>query len=191
METKKIKMVTIGESAYDKLLNRERKNKKYKNVNLLSSSSSSSDKTEVYNNKHRKYSNTDAYSDNNVTDSMTWDEIKKRIVNYNQIAGEDLKNMPTNTKIRYFEILENGKYRYKPGGTVIVNKYPDYLVLSNGTNRTWSVQLNKHIIFMQMDIDEIKNRYEQILIEKNKKIDQYRHYIEKLLSENEQLKKAK
>jgi hypothetical protein len=134
-------------------------------------------------------SDTDSYQkpEKTATDLLSPDEIKKRISNYEQVHGEALAEIVPNTRVQYFEVLEDKSFKYKPGGIVIVNKYPDYMVLSNG-RRNWSVQLINHIIFKEIDIDSLKSNYDTIIAEKDRQIEQLKHLIIKKKKEIEQLK---
>ncbi len=105
---------------------------------------------------------------------LSTEEIKNRLTNYEQIS--DTQHLVYNNKIIYFEILPNGKYKFKPGGNLIVNKHPVYIVLSNG-KKTWSVQLDKHIIFREIDLDSIKKKYEEIIKDKDKQIKELLHML--------------
>lgn len=104
-----------------------------------------------------------------VSDILSPEEIKKILRNYEQVSN--ISSLVQGDIVKYFEILDNGKYKYKPGGRVIINKDPDYIVLSNG-KKSWSVQLDKHIIFREIDIDKIILMYEDIVKQKNKRIEE-------------------
>lgn len=101
------------------------------------------------------------------TATLSYDEIKNKLINYEQI--DDTASLVHGNKIKYFEILDNGKYKFKLGGCVIVNKHPVYIVLTNGKT-SWSVQLENHIIFREIDIDTVRLKYEEIIKKKDKQI---------------------
>jgi hypothetical protein len=75
-------------------------------------------------------------------------EIREKLKNYNRIQSKDVINIPLGTRIKYVEVMPDGKYKYKPGGNIIVNKAPEYLVLTSN-RKSWSVQLATHIIFVE------------------------------------------
>ncbi len=106
--------------------------------------------------------------------TLTRDEIKNKLSNYEQIVNTE--SLAHGEKIKYFEILPDGKYIFKPGGTVIVNKHPVYIVLTNGKTN-WSVQLDKHIIFREIDVNSIRIKYEEIIRKKDKQITELLHLI--------------
>jgi hypothetical protein len=106
------------------------------------------------------------------------EDIKKKLEFYKRVQTEDLANIPLGMRIKYVEILDNGTYKYKPGGVVIVNKAPDYLVLT-GNRKSWSVQLANHIIFVE-EYDLVRKNYEQ-------KIKNLNNQIEKLKQSNNKL----
>lgn len=105
-----------------------------------------------------------------ATDLLSKEQIISRLKNYEQVIPT-IKNLPVSSRIQYFEILDTDNFRYKPGGTVIVNKYPKYLVLTNG-RKNWSVQIKSHVIFKQKDVSDIENNYETIIRHKNNEIRQ-------------------
>ncbi len=102
------------------------------------------------------------------TDLITMEELKEKMQNYKRVNDADVKNLKPDTKIRYIEVFEDG-FKYKPGGYLIVNKYPEYLILTSG-NRNWSVQLKDHIIFIEISVDELKKEYDHIIATKNDEI---------------------
>lgn len=111
-----------------------------------------------------------------VSDILSPEEIKRILRNYEQVT--DLSSLVQGDIVKYFEILDNGKYKYKPGGRVVINKQPDYLVLSNG-KKSWSVQLNKHVIFREIDINKIIFEYEEIVKKKDKRIEELVYLLDR------------
>ena len=85
------------------------------------------------------------------------DEVEQRLLNYEQIT--DCSELIFGDHLQYFEVLADGKYKYKPGGRLIVNAAPVYIVLTNGRTN-WSVQLDRHIIFREISVAKIKEYYE-------------------------------
>lgn len=122
-----------------------------------------------------------------ATDLLSPEEIKKRIANYEQVTGPAVGEIVPGARVQYFEVMDSNTYRYKPGGVVIVNKYPDYMVLSNG-RRNWSVQLVNHIIYKEIDVTVLKSNYDTIIAEKDRQIEQLKHLIAKKNKEIEMLK---
>lgn len=116
-----------------------------------------------------------------VSDILSPEEIKQILRNYEQVT--DLCSLVQGDIVKYFEMLANGKYKYKPGGRVLINKQPDYLVLSNG-RKSWSVQLNKHVIFREIDIDKIILKYDEIVKKKDKRIEELLYLLEHYKNEN-------
>lgn len=103
-------------------------------------------------------------------------ELKKRLKYYDIVY--DAIHLSSGTHIQYIELYE-GNYRYKSGGIIITNKYPDYIVLSNGRS-SWSVQLKNNIIFKQKSIQDIITIYENIIYKKNMTIDELKYKIKML-----------
>jgi penicillin V acylase-like amidase (Ntn superfamily) len=101
---------------------------------------------------------------------MTMDEIKKKVENFELVSKTDIKDLNIGTTIIYFEKIfdkktDSVKFKYKPGGRIIVNK-KEYLVVTNGKTN-WSVQLKNHIIFKMMPVINIQKKFD-IQIEKLK-----------------------
>jgi hypothetical protein len=127
------------------------------------------------------------------SEMLTADEIKVRLRNYDRVMEEDLLNLEMDEKIRYFEVLDDGKFKYKPGGFLLVNGAPDYLVLTTSKG-SWSVQLENHVIFKSKDIDVIEEthrleidklkqneeRLYKLLIKQKNMIARLRHRIDEL-----------
>ena len=86
-------------------------------------------------------------------------EIKEKLQNFSMVNRDKIKDLPVGTFIRYVEVLTDGTYRYKPGGAIKVNKAPEYLVLISN-NKSWSVQLAKHIIFSER-FQDVRNALEK------------------------------
>lgn len=91
--------------------------------------------------------------------SQDINEIKTRLQGFIQIHEDNYKDIDIGIWIRY--ISDEGKYR--TGGILVHNKAPKYFVLKNPNNEiTWSVNLEKNIIFMK-DIGAKRDE----MIEKN------------------------
>ena len=114
-----------------------------------------------------------------ATELLSHDEINERLKNFYRVSPNDISNLSVNTRIQYFQVSEDGNYKYRTGGSLIVNKAPVYLILSNG-RKNWSVQLKSHIIFAGHDIEKVREEYEKKIAEKDKKIKYLTMYIKKL-----------
>lgn len=80
---------------------------------------------------------------------FTEDDVKEKLKFYDRIPFNDVKDLPLGVRIAYIEVLDNGTYKYKLGGTVIKNYWPLYVTISGGWNKSWCVQLDNHIIFRE------------------------------------------
>ena len=106
--------------------------------------------------------------------------IKFHLENYVLIDPEFYKDIQPGSHIRY--ITEEGKFRF--GGKVLLNGYPDFLVLRNYKYTTkWSINLQKNVIFLK-DHDKVQkeesikenlyNLYQAGLIQiRNTPLDEY------------------
>jgi hypothetical protein len=113
-------------------------------------------------------------------------EVKKRLQNCIKVKKEDVGKMEVKTKIKYVEETDKG-YILKNGGSIVVNSYPDYLIVKNGS-LSWSVQLNKNTIYREITINELKDYYENIIYEKDKTILHYRNSLELMKNKYNSLK---
>ena len=92
---------------------------------------------------------------------------------------DDLNNIPIGTHIRYFED-KDGELKFRTGGILTIKKgLPVYCILKN-QNVSWSVQIKKCIFFRRITIKEVKQEYENKLIEKEKELNELRSYIRDL-----------
>jgi len=166
-----------------------------KSVNLLESDSSDSNSDSNSDNSNTPKAQKN-YKDNNVkqihaaTDMLTNEEIKDRLKNYERVDKEDADKIVPGTRVQYFEELKDGSLKYRPGGTMIVNKSPTYMVMSNG-RITWSIQLEKIILFKEKDYDALKKDYENKLKEKDLEIIALRKKLGELLSASNKSKSSK
>ena len=116
------------------------------------------------------------------TDKLTKEGIEDLLEDYLQV--DDIGKVPLGTHIRYFSTEKDGTKKFRTGGILqVTTGLPKYVILSNGTN-TWSVQTQGTTFFKKMNITEIKNEYEAIITELEKKIavlekktDDLRNYI--------------
>ena len=78
--------------------------------------------------------------------------LKMHLENYVLIDPKYYKDIQPGSSIRY--ITDEGKFRF--GGKVLVNGYPEFLVLHNYKYTSkWSINLEKSIIFLK-DHDKVK-----------------------------------
>ena len=114
-------------------------------------------------------------------DTLSPDEIKKKLDEYTRV--EDINTVNLNTHLRYFSInTKTGEKQFRLGGflTKIDN---DYVILSNGT-LSWSVQKKNTIFFQKMSFSDLK---EELVKKVSKKFEQE---LSDLSSENKILKET-
>lgn len=87
------------------------------------------------------------------------EDIKEKLKFYKRVDSANIPNIKSGMRIKYIQIMEDGTYNFKPGGALIVNKAPEYVVLA-GNRKTWSVQLATHILFVEQ-FEQIRHNYEQ------------------------------
>jgi hypothetical protein len=116
--------------------------------------------------------------------TLTNEEIAKKLLDYVKVKPSEISSMPLNTHIRYFSINpKTGEKQFRLGGAL--NKVGDnnqYLILSNGTF-TWSVQLSNSILYRKL------NQNELIETVKEEAVKEYKKDITDLIKENKELKK--
>jgi hypothetical protein len=106
---------------------------------------------------------------------MSIQDLKKKTENLIQIPNKQIIDLKLGSRLVYFEVMDNNgkmQFKYKSGGNLINNGYPDYLYVTNGKNN-WSIQLKNHVIFKLENQDEqIKNLENKIslLTKENKKL---------------------
>jgi len=114
-------------------------------------------------------------------------DIKEELKYYDHVPVDKLEDLAIGTRIKYVEVIETmmpdgnitKSFKLKPGGVIIVNG-GEYLVLAGGNRKTWSVQLSRHIIFLE--------RFEQVRAEYEKRIKEYEKNKKIMMESNKNLK---
>jgi len=120
------------------------------------------------------------------TDKLTAEDIEDLLEDYKQV--DDIYKVPLQTHLRYFTLKDN-KRKFRMGGWLAQNTgLPKYVILSNGKN-SWSVQVNNTIFFKKMKLDEIKEEYDNIIDDLEKKNADLLYIIKQLKNEIKELKK--
>ena len=120
-----------------------------------------------------------------LQDKLTEEEIKEKLEDYNEV--EDITKVPIGTHIRYFTLIPDKKGKLKKvfrlGGQLKNKDNCDkYIILSNGTV-SWTVQIDTSILYKKMNIDEIKDEYENIIKDLEDKIKDFEEIQIKELEE--------
>ena len=114
------------------------------------------------------------------TDKLSKKEIESLLLDYEKV--EDITLIPTGTHLRYFE-NKDGELKFRLGGTLTIKTgLPDYCILSNN-KVSWSVQIKNTIFFRRISIKEIREEYEQKLLNKEKDIIELQSLVRKLKKE--------
>lgn len=94
-------------------------------------------------------------------------EIEEDILkNYTKVSSKNIIHIPLGTRVKYVEPLNDGTFKVKIGGVLTINKAPTYLMLSEN-GKSWSVQLDKHIIYVEMT-NQINKEYKRKIYELEK-----------------------
>ncbi len=121
-----------------------------------------------------------------LQDKLTKEEIEAKLEDYQLV--KDISKVQIGTHIRYFTIGENGKKKFRLGGSLVRNDgLPTYVILSNN-NVTWSVQTENTVFFAKLTYKELKEEYENIIEEKDKEIKGMAIEIKKLREKLDDLK---
>jgi hypothetical protein len=182
------------QSSYNKYNKYDKYDNSRKSVNLLESDSSdsndsdNSDESIAPDSEQPQQKKKNVKSNRTATDMLTNEEIKERLKNYERVNKDDAVSITPGTRVQYFEELKDGSLKYRPGGTMIVNKSPTYMVMSNG-RITWSIQLEKIFLFKEKDYDALKKDYEEKLKEKDLEITSLRKKLGDLINGSKSVKK--
>lgn len=109
-----------------------------------------------------------------ITDIFTEEDIKDHLKSYKKI--KDFDKVDRGSHIKYFTHIKDKKYQYKMGG-LLKYKYDDYIILVSG-KRSWSVQKENNVFFVQYKLDENKLK---------EKIDKNNRLIEELGGDKKRL----
>jgi FtsZ-binding cell division protein ZapB len=117
------------------------------------------------------------------TDTLSDKDVRGMLEDYVKIEPEDYEDKLTmNSDIRYFT-FKDGERTFRMGGIVAsIKGLPVYLVLKNKkTNSTWSIQLKDCIIYKRMNVEEIKEEYEEEMDSLEQENDKLRRENAKLI----------
>lgn len=121
------------------------------------------------------------------TDKLSNDDILDKLDDY--IEVKDAYKIPLGTHVRYFKILDDNKKKFCMGGTLFKNQgLPSWISLQNGRS-SWSVQLDKAILYRKMTLEEIKNSYEKEIEDLEKKLEKMTGLASKYKKDRDQLLK--
>jgi hypothetical protein len=118
-----------------------------------------------------------------VQDTMTADQIREKLEDYMRV--DDIFRVPLNSHIRYFTI-EEGKRgkpvrKFRLGGFLYRKDDEDrrYVILTNN-NFTWTVQVENAEFYRKMNLNDLREKYEEIIEQMEKKLQKYKKRAEKL-----------
>lgn len=117
------------------------------------------------------------------TDQLTPEEIAKLIEDYQEVTN--IRQIPLETHLRYFIKDDDGNMKFRMGGKLFRNNGIDegYVMLSNGNTKPWSVQLEGTVFYKKMTDAEIKQSFNNIIDDLNKKIKDQKTLINQLKDE--------
>lgn len=110
-----------------------------------------------------------------TSESTSPEELKQKLINYKRVDPDKVKDIPLGTHVKYVEVIDTGKFKYKPGGFITFNQAPTYLILvENG--KSWSVQLSNHIIFVEQ-FHYVRKEYEDKIAALEKQVESLKKQI--------------
>lgn len=115
-------------------------------------------------------------------------EIKEKLKLYVRIMSDDIVNLPLGCRIKYVEVVDSDTFKYKPGGVVIVNEAPKYIVLASN-RKSWSVQLENTIIFREK-FEMVREEYETTIKKLKKELKEAHNSIARFNAEKHKEKIA-
>ena len=100
----------------------------------------------------------DSYSSENkqpLQQNLTQDEIDEYLKDYLKLSSKNLfekvKEIPLNTHLRYYSVKENGEKLFRLGGFLKkVDPNGRYIILANKDNKSWSVNLEKSVLYKKI-----------------------------------------
>ena len=142
-------------------------------------------------NKTKRLSRDTSYNKNNKSyqETLTSDEIKEYLKEYKLV--ENIDDVELNKHIRYFDVDPKTKEKKFRLGGIYTKKDKEnrYIILSNG-DYSWSIQLDRTILFEKLNVKEIIDIYEKKLTKLKRVNEETLIQNKKLNDENTNLKKA-
>lgn len=85
------------------------------------------------------------------------EEIQRRLKNFERIPNDELSNITIGTFLKFLR-YKNGQWKYRSGGIVSFNGYPEYFCIKfrmkNGQWKPHNVNLTKEVIFFRQKKSE-------------------------------------
>ncbi|VBB17556.1 hypothetical protein YASMINEVIRUS_18 [Yasminevirus sp. GU-2018] len=176
--SKTVKMVTMNTKTNTKNANSKNTNSKGSKKVIKDADSS---------NMNVKLADTDRKPPDPASIYTDPDELREKLRFYKRVESKQIADLPLGTRVKYIEVLKDKKFKYKPGGVIMVNKAPLYLVLAEN-RKSWSVQLDRHIIFAEQ-FELVRKSYEDRIKKLTEEVTKVTELNKKLKYEVIQLKK--
>ena len=112
------------------------------------------------------------------TENLTKEEINEKLEDYKLV--DDIATVSLSTHLRYF-VTKDGKKLFRMGGNLKRNlDIPNFIVLQNAMGVEWTVQIKDTIFYKKMSIKEIKEEYDNIILDLHDKIKKLKTKIKEL-----------
>lgn len=168
---------TIGKSEKnEKSSNIIQKNNPQKKTHIQKSHNNNNSNNNSNDDSSNNSSNGSNGKKKTFTSNLTKEEINDKLQDYKMV--EDISKVPLGTHLRYF-VVKNGEKIFRMGGNLKRNlDLPKFVILENALGTQWSVQVKDTIFYKKMSLNEIKNEYDEIILELHEKIKKYKKKIE-------------
>ncbi|ADO67385.1 hypothetical protein crov351 [Cafeteria roenbergensis virus] len=111
-------------------------------------------------------------------DNLSQQDIIKYLKDYAPV--KNAYDLPINTHVRYF-VTKNDKKEFRMGGYISkMDPVKGYIMLTNG-KINWSVQVKDAEIFYKLEIDDIRNEYEEKIKKYKKKIRKLEETLQEII----------
>jgi hypothetical protein len=122
------------------------------------------------------------------TQNLTEEEISKKLEDYKKV--DDIATVPLNTHLRYFITGQDGEPVFRMGGNLKRNlDLPKFVVLRNAVGVEWTVQVKGTTFYKKMELNDIKNEYEEVIETLHNKIRELKKQIADMEKDNKDSKK--
>jgi len=116
-----------------------------------------------------------------LQDKLTVVEVKQKLEDY--IKVDNIENVKLNSHIRYFTIKKQGnknKKLFRLGGYLKNKTKADKYIILTNYKISWSVQVKGTVFFRKLEVEEIKEQYEDEILKLKKQVLKLKSKIKEL-----------
>ncbi len=146
--------------------------------NFIENKNTFDNKKNIKQNNDLKNNDVNQEKKKTFTENLTKDEINEKLEDYKLV--DDISKVPLDTHLRYF-VKKDNEMLFRMGGNLKRNlDLPNFIVLKNALGTEWSVQVKDTIFYKKMSIKEIKEEYDNIIVDLHNKIKKLKAKIKEL-----------